>query len=358
VYRLPVTRSQSRGVVSQLFEYLAFFFLALLKLWTLHNKNRYGTIQVHNLPDFLVFAAIMPKMFGARILLDIHDLMPEFFGSRFKVELTHWKVRPVLWQEWLACRFADHVVTVSEHWRELLIRRGVPAHKCSVVMNLADEGIFHQVEKDPLRDQSSSPNFRLVYHGAVVERYGLDLAVKAIGQVRQVVPEINLTILGVGDYSDTLAQMIQDLELSQHVTFYHEIRPAQELPDFISGSNLGIVPYRNDPFTDGLLPTKLLEYAALGIPSIASRTTAIEALFKDTMVEFFTPGDISDLARCILSLYHSHERVNELARGCRKFNEQYNWSKMGREYTSLIEQLNTKPLQPQGQEEETFPTVY
>jgi len=341
VYRLPVQRHKGRGLAVQLLEYLVFFALAFIKLIALHRRRRYRVVQAHNLPDFLVFAALWPKLTGARLILDLHDLMPEFYAARFGGSLASWPVRLVRWQERLSCRFADHVITVSDHWRQALIRRGVPAHKCSVVMNVADENIFLWQGNGSLRPPNKS-KFRLIYHGTIVQRYGLDLAIQAINRVRHEIPDIHLTILGKGDYVDTLIQMAQELNLHHHVTIVNDIRPAEELPGIIRTADVGIVPYRNDIFTDALLPTKLMEYAALGLPAIAARTTAIETYFGDTMAEFFEPGNIDDLAQCIRNLYESPERLAELAQGSQKFNERYNWSKIGADYVALVERLRTR----------------
>jgi len=293
---------------------------------------------VHNLPDFLIFAALPPKLTGARLILDLHDLMPEFYAARFGGGRTNWPVRLVSWQEHLSCCFADHVITVSEHWRQTLIQRGVPAQKCSVVMNVADESIFHRAEAPPARATPGRP-FRLIYHGTIVERYGLDLAIRAIDQVRRDIPQIHLTILGRGTYVETLRQMVRELGLAQHVTIHNDLRPARELPAIIRTADLGVVPYRNDVFTDGLVPTKLMEYAALGLPALAARTTAIEAYFGGTMAELFEPNDVDDLANRLRALYRSPERLAELAQGCQKFNERYNWTKIGAAYVALVERL-------------------
>jgi glycosyltransferase involved in cell wall biosynthesis len=266
--------------------------------------------------------------------------MPEFYAGRFGHKKNSVLSRLIRWQERLACRFADHVITVSEHWRQALIKRGVPAHKSSVVMNLADENIFHYSETD----HPHSPNedqFKLFYHGTIVYRYGLDLAIRAVDQLRHDIPNIHLTIIGGGDYVPKLVQMTQELDLKNHVTIEGP-RPAEELPGIIQTANLGIVPYRNDVFSDGLLPTKLMEYAALGLPSIAARTSAIEAYFGDTMVEFFEPNDVDGLIRCIRTLYKNPERLANLAQGSKKFNQQYNWAKISAEYAALVERLSTR----------------
>ena len=339
VHRLPLRRNKKGGPPAQFLEYLAFLSLAFFKLTGLHLRQRYHVVQVHNLPDFLVFAALIPWLTGSRVILDLHDLMPEFYCAKFNTTLESWPVRFVRWQEQLSCRFAHYVITVSEHWRQALIRRGVPAYKCGVVMNVADESIFRwSVDARPR--SSEVPDFRLIYHGTLPQRYGLDLAIQAIDQVRYDIPNIHLTILGQGESVDTLMQMIRERNLEHHVTLYNEIRPPEKLPELIRTADVGIVPYRNDLFTDSLLPTKLMEYAALGLPAIAARTTAIEAYFKNTMAEFFEPGDVSDLVRCIRFLYHSPERLAELAEGSRKFNERYNWTRIGADYVALVERLH------------------
>jgi glycosyltransferase involved in cell wall biosynthesis len=205
-------------------------------------------------------------------------------------------------------------------------------------MNVADDDIFRWSEASRSRSPDSE-EFRLIYHGTMVYRYGLDLAIQAVAQVQHETPNIRLTLLGGGDYVPTLRQMSQELDLDDHVTICNELLPAEELPEFIRAADAGIVPYRNDLFTDGLLPTKLMEYAALGLPAIAARTTAIEAYFEDTMVEFFEPGDVDDLARCIRALSENLERLAELSQGSKKFNQRFNWAKLGAEYVALVDRL-------------------
>ena len=339
-YCFPVRLAKRDGLAYQFLNYLRFFISAAARVTRLHKQRPYDTIQVHNLPDFLVFCALIPKLGGVPIILDLHDLMPEFYASRFGQDGSPLLARLIRWQERLACGFADHVITVSEHWREALIERGVPAHECSVVMNVADENIFHWSEAGRPR-LLGKDEFRLIYHGTIVYRYGLDLALRAIDQVRHSIPNVHLTIVGVGDYGSTLMQMTQELGLNNHVTI-DKLYLAEELPEIIRAADVGIVPYRNDIFTDGLLPTKLMEYAALGLPAIAARTTAIEAYFKDTMVEFFEPGDVDDLARCIRMLYKNPERLADLAQGSRKFHQRYNWAKIGAEYVALVERLDSR----------------
>ncbi|MBN1877056.1 MAG: glycosyltransferase family 4 protein [Anaerolineae bacterium] len=341
VIRLPVRYKNHKWIGGKFFEYLRFFLLVMVKLVLLYRQRPYNTIQVHNLPDFLVFATWIPKLWGARIILDLHDLMPEFYQARYGSKDKSSLVRWVYLQERLACRFADHVITVSKHWRQSLIERGVPAHKCSVVMNVADDHVFRPLQNDAVKSSDDS-GLRMIYHGTLVDRYGLDLAVQAIAQVKDEIPDVHLTILGKGGQVPVLRRLIEELGVGEFVTLRDEMRPVEELPDIIGKANLGVVPYCNDVFTDGLLPTKLMEYAAMGLPAIAARTTAMKTYFSDTMVEFFEPGQVDDLARCIRMLYRHPERMAELREGSKKFNQQYNWPDISAEYVALVERLGSK----------------
>jgi len=339
VYRLPMRRRKGSGAGTQLVEYLVFFTLAFVRLTALYWQKRYEVIQVHNLPDFLVFVTLVPKLAGARVILDLHDLMPEFYQARFSGGPDSFPVRLIRWQEKWACLFANHVITVTELWRQTLIERGVPPEKCTVVMNLADDQFFHV----PLEQRTTSQNnerFHLIYHGTLAQRYGLDLLLQALDLARREIPEIHLTVHGRGEYLGSLLRLADELNLGNHVSFSTRFVPTAELPSLIAAADLGVVPYRRDIFTDGILPTKLMEYALLGMPVIVARTPGISAYFDEAMVQFFTAEDVQELADCIQTLYHHRSRLGELARNIQKFNERYNWASQKAEYVNLVKGLN------------------
>jgi glycosyltransferase involved in cell wall biosynthesis len=339
IYRLPVRRHKGVGLLVQLLEYLAFLFLAAVRVSVLHLRQRYGTVQIHNLPDFLVFAGLLPKLTGARLILDLHDLMPEFFASRFDSGMKSRAVRLVIWQEQLSCWFANHVITVTESWRQTLIERGVPADKVSVVMNVADPRIFKRngAGKRPFA-QSNGHSFHLIYHGTFAHRYGVDLILRAVQRVRPSLPHIRATLLGGGEYRNELVQLVEELDLAKHIEISPTLLPAAELPPHLQQADVGIVPNRSNIFTDGLLPTKLMEYVAVGTPVIAARTPTITTYFDDQMVQFFTPNDVEDLTRCILQLGQDRARLAALSQNADKFNQQYSWENVAAIYVSLIDQ--------------------
>jgi glycosyltransferase involved in cell wall biosynthesis len=340
-YRIPIRRDNRRGVSAQFLEYIAFLLLAFVTLTRLHLRQRYAVVQVHNLPDFLVLAALVPRLTGSRIILDLHDLMPEFYCAKFGSSMSSLPVRLAVWQEQLACRFAHHVITVTESWRQKLIQRGLPPAKCSVVMNLADTRYF----KAAPSAVDSSGRFRLIYHGQVTRRYGLDLLLQALVRVRARLPSVQLTIHGRGEYMESIRQQIRSLQLEEIVNIHNEFLPISELGRFILSHHVGVVPYRRDVFTDGILPTKLMEYMAVGLPVIAARTPAITTYFDESMIEFCAPEDVEGLAQRIFYLHAHPERRAELARNTSRFNQKYNWASQRERYVDLVEQLvHGKPI--------------
>ena len=341
IFRLPVQRHRGRGPAFQMIEYMAFFILAFFRLSVLYLQRRYNSVQIHNLPDFLVFTALVPKLGGARIILDLHDLMPEFFASSFKTGMENAAVRLLLIEEKLSCWFANHVITVTELWRKSLIGRGVSSEKVSVVMNVADDSIFQRLPIPVTGGEEKPTNsFNLIYHGTLAHRYGIDLLIEALAKIHPQIPEIHLVIHGRGDFIEELRRQAQDLNIESLITFSTRYLPMTDIPRMIQQADLGIVPYRRDVFTDGILPTKLMEYVALGVPVLAADTPIIREYFSESMVQYFQSGDSDDLAKNILWLYQHRDRLAELAQNADQFNLQYSWNRVADSYAETLDRLS------------------
>ena len=84
LFHLNQTRYRGAGMIRYALSYIEFFLRCLLKTTWLQVKKRYRVVHVNNMPDFFVFCALVPKLMGAKIVLDIHDPMPNTFASKYK----------------------------------------------------------------------------------------------------------------------------------------------------------------------------------------------------------------------------------------------------------------------------------
>ena len=143
VFTIPVQhadRSKSRYIL----EYIYAFFWFFIKLSILQVKNHYHLIHIHNMPDFLVFSALLPKLMGSRLILDIHDPMPEVFTSKYGEHPDNWMFKLISFQEKISCLFSNSIITVNSKCRSNLIKRGIPEGKISIIHNYPDPLIFNR----------------------------------------------------------------------------------------------------------------------------------------------------------------------------------------------------------------------
>ena len=97
----------------------------------------------------------------------------------------------------------------------------------------------------------------------------------------------------------------------------------------------------NSNISSRMWPTKLMEYIALGLPVIISRTPVVEAYVDDTMVEFFEPGQVDSLVACIRRLYDEPERRKALIENSIEFVQKYNWTDLSADYVALVDRLTS-----------------
>lgn len=341
VHRLAVRRHRGAGFAIYMLEYMHFFVLASALLARLQVKKRFNVVQVHNMPDFLIYTAAIPKMLGARLVLDIHDLVPELYGSKFGGKPGHPAIRMARWTERRSGAFASQVLTAGEPFRKRLVERGTPADKVTVIMNAADPSLFQagQYAKNRAEtDKADKDSFVLMYHGGLFDRYGLDIAIKAVDKLRSHIPGIALYIYGQGEASADLARLVNNLGLHEHVLLGGFV-PIDKIPALVAAADLGVVPYRQNPFTDLLYPTKAFEYIIMGVPVVMSSTGAVTELFPDLPDMFVPPEDVDALADRILDLYRDPRRLQTLLEAAQRAYAPYAWENQRERYLAVMRGL-------------------
>ena len=337
IYRLPGLKQRGQGIAVYLTQYSLFFTIASLRLASLHLRRHYHLVQIHNMPDFLVFTALLPKLTGARVILDIHDLVPELYAAKFTNRQDHPLIRLTQWAEQRSAAFAHHVITVSEPFRQRLAGRSVQPDKLTVIMNSADTRLFHLPESPVAQHRGI---FRLVYHGGIFDRYGLDIAVRAVARLKDNVPGLQFDLYGAGEALESVRQLVVDLGVQDMVHVFGHI-PLEQVPERIAGADLGVIPYRYNVFTQMLYPTKAFEYIVMGIPVVMSRIPAMEELLGDIPDLFVCPEDVDQLAAHIRTLYEMPERRRTLLEAERRAYSPLAWESQRQKYVTLVQKLTT-----------------
>lgn len=342
VHRLGVQRHQGAGLGTYAREYIAFLVRSGVALTSAHRRQRYGLVQVHTLPDFLVFAALPVRLTGVPVVLDLHEAMPEFFRSRFHGSAGRLGHALLRLQERAATRFASAVVTVNDALGDRLVGLGLARSKLTIVPNAPSMARFDP-SLQPARLFMADGTLRLVYAGALSPIYELDVVLEAIARIGRDRADLPVCLDLYGrDFAEVpLRDRAAALGLADRVTFHGRI-PIEAVPAAMARADIGLAPTRRSGFTDYSLSTKAFEYAAMGRTVIASRLPMVERVFGDVVVTY-EPGDAASLAAAILKVVDSPvERETRIIRALERIRT-LSWEHESVRYLALVERLAVGP---------------
>jgi glycosyltransferase involved in cell wall biosynthesis len=335
VYRIQPRERNERGLLDYLLRLARFMLLSASTVTRKHLSKPYDIIHVHSVPDFLVFAALIPKLLGARIVLDIHDILPEFFASKFGADKQSFKFKLLLWAEYLSVRLSDHVIIANDLWQERVATRTNSTDRCTSVINYPDPELF----QSRVRPERKDGKFRVTYPGTLNTHQGLDIALKAIAELKDTNPDIELHIYGEGPAKPSLVELSRELNLSGSVHF-HDFLPCDKIPEVMALSDLAVVPKRaSSAFGNEAMSTKIMEFMSLGVPVVVSRTKVDSYYHDDSRVIFFESENSQDLARAILTLRNDPELRARLAANASAYTSLNNWNEKKKVYLKLMNDL-------------------
>lgn len=340
VFRLQTREVNERSRFSYMWRLLRFLVVSGSVLTWRNLFRRYTLIHVHNLPNFLVFSALVPKLLGTPVILDIHDLQPEMYGDKFNVPQDSFVFRTLARTEKLAIAFSTHTIIANHIWYQRLLSRSAPARKLTTIRNYPDPRFFHSCPR-----QARNGRFLIVYPGSLNWYQGVDVAIKAFARVAEQMPNAQFHIYGAGPSKPDLIQLAAKLNLKDRILFPDAV-PATEIAKVMSSADLAIEPKQaRSRFANEAASTKILEFMAVGVPLIVSRTTVHSYYFNDSIVKFFTPGDDAELARYVLELYRNPELRERLVVNAQRHVDTHNWGVKKDEYLALVDWL-VDPRQP------------
>jgi glycosyltransferase involved in cell wall biosynthesis len=336
IWRMPVGHRRA-GAQRYVIEHVAFLATAMLTVAALHVRRRFAVVQVNSPPDSVVLAALVPKLAGTPVLLDLVECTPEFFATRFGTGQGHPVVRLLSAVEQLALRFADGAITGTRQMRERFAERGADPGRIDVVLNSSDERFFRlpdQADSAASRDGA----FTLICHGSIERRYGLDTIIRAVALLAHELPDLRFEIYGEGSGTDELRQLAAELGVAQRVGFNGFVEIGV-LVEAIAAADAGIVAVKRDPFRDLTHTNKMFDFVALRRPAIISWTQSVADYFDDSAVEYFRSDDPEDLARAIRRLHSEPERRAAMVRRASELYDDYRWPRQAQIYLSAVERL-------------------
>lgn len=317
VRRLPLER-QKRGAFRNLFEYVIFSVLVAWALTVEHLRRPFTVIQVNTLPDFLVFATLLPKLLGAHVTLQMYEPMAELWETKFAARLPIAIIRRIaVW----AIAYADHTFTVTQPLKDVLVKRGADQNKITVVLNVPDARLFGPA---PVERREASTGLRLICTGAIEERYGHDTMLHALAALRTELPDLQLRITGDGGWRAEFLALRDALGLQTSVHYLGYIS-VEALTAELHAADAGIVAQKASSYSHLVHTGKMYDYLAFGKPVIASRLSAVQAYFDEDSLCYFDPGDAQDLARAILECLGSEDKRLGWVERSQQLYSRYQW---------------------------------
>jgi len=338
VTRVPLTARRG-GRLRYTFQYCMFFLLSAIFISILHRRRRFDVVHIHSLPDFQVFCSLLLKLHGVRVILDLHEALPEIVASRFRTNERAPFVRLATLAERVSVLFADEVITVNDAIGKLLVDRAGRGTNITVVMNSPDLSVLRLADAASLKRRLGlNSDFIVVYVGGINPERDLPTLIRAVADLRRR-HSIQAVIAGYGDakYIESLKMLANTLRLSDSVLFLPRI-PQEEVLTYLALSSFGVICYEDNPLTRVAIPTKIFEYAAVGKPLAVARLQALAELF-DGAAEFFHAGDAIDLVAAIERLLQDRKNADRLVQRAAAVLARCSWDIMKQRLLSVYERI-------------------
>jgi glycosyltransferase involved in cell wall biosynthesis len=332
---IPLPRYRGHSYVRYVREYVRFFSEAAWIAARLNRKHHYDVVIACSMPDAAVVAGVIPKLSGSKLVLDIHDTMPELCRTKFPGTIGALGASALKVEERMSASLADLVFAVHHPHAKRLERNGIPREKIVVVLNVPDPRLFQRVSS--VTTVAHEP-FTIVTHGTINRRLGLESAMEAVRLVRDRIPKIRFHIIGSGEHKQFLERYAYQLGLGGIVEFKDPV-PLEHLAAALQHASVGLVPNQANSATELMLPSKLLEYACLGIPVIAASLPTIRHYFACDTIRYFEPGSPPSLAESLSYMYSRPEERQVLASRANEVIKRLSWEKQRQNLYEAIERL-------------------
>lgn len=317
ITRLPLYPSHGQSSLGRIMNYASFFLTAAMYL--IFAARRADILYAYHPPLTVSLAAAVAKLFRRTpIVMDVQDLWPDSLGATGMIKAS----LPLRILGWLCRRVyssATHIVVLSPGFKKLLVRRGVPHQKISVIFNWADEQAINQTFDAPPLAMTGAGRFRILFAGNMGLAQDLDTILDAAKIVAQLNDKIEFCFLGDGLAGSDAKQRVKD-EGIPNVIFFPKV-PMSDVGAYLQAADVLLVSLRPDPLFEVTIPSKTQAYMSVGKPIIMAVAGDAADLIRDAGAGVITkPGDANDLAKAALQLAQTPEsQVRKMGQCGQKF---------------------------------------
>jgi len=286
--------------------------------WNVFRAGVGARGHVYHLHDaeLLPFGLLL-KVLGKRVIYDAHenapkDILSKHYLPRFARTVLSGLVDVL---ERAACACFDGVVAVTPE----IARRFAPG-KTVVVHNYPLLAEFAPPESSPYENRDHV----VVYIGGLSEIRGVREMIRAVGKVEPG-PNVELWLAGRFDPADLEDRLARERGWARTVRLGWRSR--EQIVSALRSARVGLLVLHPVPNHLGSLPIKLFEYMGAGLPVVASRFPAWEAVLGGAgiLVDPLDVDAIADALRWLLSHPDEAQRMGRIGREA--VVRQYNWER-------------------------------
>ena len=334
-YVLPTFPSGKLGYLLE-FLYVTFFtVLYVLKVWFQHG---FDVLHVHNPPDTLFTAVIIPRLLGKKFVFDHHDLAPELFLAKYDVT-GGGLYRGLRLLERASCTLADIVVTVNESYKANDVTRYRKADEDVVVVRNGPP-LAH------LQDNGGDPQLRqkaatlIGYLGHISRQDGVDHLLNALAELetRYGYHDWYCVIIGPSDDFASLKNLAAALGITDKLWFTG-YQPEAAWRKLLATTDICVVPDPANALNEKSTMIKLMEYMALAKPVVAYDLTENRVSGGDAAL-YATPSEPASLAACLFRLVEDEALCAQLgANGRARVQNGLAWEFSARQLVRAYDRL-------------------
>jgi glycosyltransferase involved in cell wall biosynthesis len=330
IYRIGINKSRG-SVFRYIYEYAYFFLKTFFLVFKLTKKNFFDIAHVHTLPDFLVFSVLPAKRKGTKIFLDMHEIMPEFYASKFNIDPKNFKIKILKWVERKSIEFADEVITVNHSLKKVFEQRTKPKQPLTVIMNTVNETNL----KLPKKTKSTN-SFKAIYHGTLTPLYNLGFVINELSKIKDKLINLGLIfeVYGAGPMERVWIEQAQKLDM-QGIIKFNGVIPYKEIPKKLANAQLGILPLVKDVMTNLSFSNKFAEYIFAEIPVLSTNLDSYFHYFDDRCVNYFDIKKEGDFSKKLLFCLENQKEIAEKAVLAKSKYQEIEWGMMEKKLLSL-----------------------